>query len=98
MPGAPEMGNRNLREMKTLAWAIDELIRGHVVQAADVLVQRLLAIENATTVGDFQTLFQKAQDQNSYLNNEIELLKRDLGGGLAQSQSCWWRAPDEAAG
>ena len=33
--------------------------------------------DNAETVGDFRVLFQKCQDQNSYLNNEIELLKRD---------------------
>ena len=36
-----------------------------------------VTIDNAETFGDFRTLFQKTQDQNAYLNNEIELLKRD---------------------
>ena len=34
-------------------------------------------IDNAETVGDFRVLLQKAHDQNSYLHNEIELMKRD---------------------
>jgi hypothetical protein len=53
IPQASDLGNRNLREMKTLAWAIDELIRGNILQAADVLVQRLIAIENASAEGSW---------------------------------------------
>jgi len=53
IPPASDLGNRNLREMKTLAWAIDELIRGNILQAADVLVQRLIAIENASAEGSW---------------------------------------------
>ena len=53
MPGSPEIGNRNLRDMKTLARALDELLRGHVLQAADVLIQRLVAVEHASTEGSW---------------------------------------------
>lgn len=40
-------GVRNLREMKTLAYAIDHLARGRVGEASDILVMRLKAVEMA---------------------------------------------------
>ena len=45
------LGLRNEREMRTLAEAIDDLLQGQVVQAADKLMQRFKALELASSEG-----------------------------------------------
>ena len=49
--GERELGIRNARELRTLAQAIDAIIRGDLAFAADTLVQRFKAVETATLEG-----------------------------------------------
>ena len=42
---------RSQRELQTLAWALDEILRGRVLQAADGICQRMKAVESAHSVG-----------------------------------------------
>ena len=47
------LGQRNLRELRTLAEALDHLIRGDVLRTADVLAQRFKAVELAGQEGSW---------------------------------------------
>ena len=51
--GAERMLVRNLRELRTLATALDLLVDGRLAQIGDLLVQRMKAIEIAIAVGQW---------------------------------------------
>ena len=47
------LGQRNLRELRTLSEVLDLVVRGEVMKAADVLVQRFKAVELASQEGSW---------------------------------------------
>ena len=49
-----QMGQRNARELRTLALCLDTLLTGNVAGAADILVQRWKAVETAVQEGGWQ--------------------------------------------
>eukprot|EP00974_Lingulodinium_polyedra_P075281 7294911-Lingulodinium_polyedra.AAC.1 len=49
--GEKDLGLRNSRELRSLAQAIDAIIRGDLAFAADTLVQRFKAVETAALEG-----------------------------------------------
>jgi len=54
MPAAaPNMSQRNERELRTLALSIDLLVRGDSARAADILMQRFKAVETASMDGNW---------------------------------------------
>ena len=63
-----QIGQRNARELRTLALALDHLMTGNVASTADVLVQRWKAVESAI------------QEGNWHLARQLELLPfQDVG-------------------
>ena len=75
--GANRIQESRLREMRTLATGLDELIRGNLYQAGDLMMQRL------------KSLIMQARDGSEQLGKFIELLPEDLlnAGSSLRSRS-----------
>ena len=48
---AGDPGVRNSREMRTIALALDEILKGNVLGATDLLAQRFKAVQQASADG-----------------------------------------------
>ena len=82
------MGMRNLRELKTMATTLDHLARGESGKAADLLAQRIKAIEKSMVDGDQWTRAQFCElieaesatllnkEEDFMMDREFELSKR----------------------
>ena len=101
-----KVGLRTQRELKTLAEVIDKLALGMPSRAADVLAQRVKALERATVDGGWSTaqflellppesstLLER--DEELYLAKELLMDQKIKGYNRSQGswQSSWERAP-----
>ena len=66
--GAKEIGRRNQRELRTLAEALDHLLEGDPLRAADVLMARFSSVELAAT------------EQSWAVSQHLELVPESVSG------------------
>ena len=76
--GGRDLGLRNRRELRTLAEALDHMLEGTYLQAADILMARFTSVELAS------------QEQSWAVSQHLELIPNASSG--AASESAKWAA------
>ena len=94
------LGMRNLREMRTLTTVLDLLASNQILQAMDILAQRIKSVELFVSQGHWAqgSLLELAAaegEQRAYSREEIKVAqaeqKAELQMQKAQWQRPWWQ-------